>query len=243
MFAGPNGSGKSTLKSILPPSLLGIYLNPDEIEANTRARGFLAFEEYGVFTAEDEALAFFRGSSFLQLSGLSNAVARLGFAEGKLVFALGDMNAYFASVAADFLRRKLVEQRISFTFESVMSSPDKVAFLKEARRLGYRTYLYYIATDDPQVNLSRVRSRVKRGGHAVPEDKIISRYHRSLDLLMEAIRCTNRAYIFDNSIEERESTWLAEVTDGTALEMKSDWIPAWFKRAVLDKITPSPTQP
>lgn len=32
MFAGPNGSGKSTLKSVLPPELLGVYLNPDEIE-------------------------------------------------------------------------------------------------------------------------------------------------------------------------------------------------------------------
>ena len=33
MFAGPNGSGKSVLKSYLPGPLLGIYLNPDEIEA------------------------------------------------------------------------------------------------------------------------------------------------------------------------------------------------------------------
>ena len=32
MFAGPNGSGKSTLKSYLPTDLLGVYLNPDEIE-------------------------------------------------------------------------------------------------------------------------------------------------------------------------------------------------------------------
>ena len=32
MFAGPNGSGKSTLKSMLRPELIGIYINPDEIE-------------------------------------------------------------------------------------------------------------------------------------------------------------------------------------------------------------------
>ena len=32
MFAGPNGSGKSTLKSLLPPELQGIYINPDELE-------------------------------------------------------------------------------------------------------------------------------------------------------------------------------------------------------------------
>jgi len=36
VFAGPNGSGKSTLKSVLPPPLLGVYLNPDEIEVQER---------------------------------------------------------------------------------------------------------------------------------------------------------------------------------------------------------------
>ena len=41
MFAGPNGSGKSTLKSVLPRELLGVYLNPDEIESQIRQQGFL----------------------------------------------------------------------------------------------------------------------------------------------------------------------------------------------------------
>jgi len=36
------------------------------------------------------------------------------------------VSAYFASVAADFLRRKLLENRVSFSFETAMSSPDKV---------------------------------------------------------------------------------------------------------------------
>ena len=36
-------------------------------------------------------------------------------------------------------------------------------------------------TADPQINISRVAHRVKNGGHDVPKDKIISRYHKSLD--------------------------------------------------------------
>jgi predicted ABC-type ATPase len=75
----------------------------------------------------------------------------------------------------------------------------------------------------------------------VPEDKIASRYQRSLDLLMGAIRHTNRAYIFDNSTDnaDRKHTWLAEITDGQMLELKTDRVPVWFKRAVLDKISAS----
>lgn len=67
--------------------------------------------------------------------------------------------------------------------------------------MGYRTYLYYIATEDPRINVSRVKYRVTRGGHDVPEEKTVNRYHASLALLREAIRYSNRAYIFD--IRER----------------------------------------
>ena len=93
--------------------------------------------------------------------------------------------------------------------------------------------MYYIATDDPIINISRVRNRVRLGGHSVPDDKVIARYGRSLGLLPEAIRHTDQAYIFDNSGPSQ--VWLAEVTDGRLLTMKTNRMPAWFKSAVWDK--------
>ena len=236
MFAGPNGSGKSTLKSVLPPALLGVYLNPDEIEQSIRQKGFLDLESYGVSVTAEEVLPFFSHSQFLRDAGHAEAAQRLAFDGGRLRFAGVEVDSYLASAAVDFLREKLLERRVSFTFETVMSHPSKVALLERAQGLGYRTYLYYVATDDPDINISRVRNRVRRGGHAVPEDKIVSRYRRSLDLLLEAIRHTNRAYVFDNSGENQNRTWIAEITDGQMLEMKTDQMPAWFKRAVLDRI-------
>jgi len=238
MFAGPNGSGKSTLKSYLPARLLGIYLNPDEIENVIRLQGFLDFSAYGLIVAAEEVLAFFTGSKFLHDAGLSTAAMELGFTEGRLKFGKVEVNSYLASVAGDFLRQKMLAQKISFTFETVMSHRSKIEILMQAQATGYRTYLYFVATDDPTINISRVRNRVKLGGHDVPGDKIEARYYRSLDLLMEAIRHTHRAYIFDNSGESKDGkqTWLAEITDGRQLELKTDQIPAWFKRSVLDKI-------
>lgn len=238
MFAGPNGSGKSTFKSVLRTELLGIYLNPDEIEREIRAHGFLDLRAFDVTATADEALAFLENSSLLKAAELTSSAARLQFKDNQLIFASVAVNAYFASVIADFLRCKLLERSIPFTIETVMSSPDKVKLLEIAQRLGYRTYLYYIATDDPEINISRVRNRVRQGGHDVPEDKIVSRYGRSLNLLMDAIAHTNRAYIFDNSTQDQTRTWLAEVTDGRVLEMRTDLMPAWFKRAVWDKINP-----
>lgn len=148
------------------------------------------------------------------------------------------MNSYFASVMVDFLRQWYLRERVSFTFESVMSHPDKVGLLAKAQEAGYRTYLYFVATDDPEINVSRVHNRVALGGHSVPETKIVSRYYRSMDLLIDAIKHTNRTYIFDNSTDNAgtDHTWLAEITDAKTMELKTELIPAWFKKAVLDKI-------
>ena len=237
MFAGPHGSGKSTLKTVLPPALLGVYINPDEIEQELRVTGSLDLTSYHVSAEPAEVTSFLRNSSLLQRAPISAFGAALDTSGNSLSFGSGAANPYLASVLADFLRRKLLAGRISFTFETVMSSTDKVEILKTAQRLGYRTYLYYIATDDPEINVSRVRNRVRLGGHPVPEDKIVSRYARSLNLLRDAIAYTNRAYIFDNSTHDQDRTWLAEITDGHMLEMKTDQMPAWFKRAVWDKVT------
>lgn len=236
MFAGPNGSGKSTLKSYLPPELIGVYLNPDEMEKEIRRQGHLDFTAYGVTTTADEVLAFMQDSEFLIDAGFGEDAKQLTFASNRLEFGQVKVNSYLASVASDFLRQKLIEAKISFTMETVMSHAGKVELLAQAQAAGYRTYLYFVATDDPVINVSRVQNRVKLSGHDVPAEKIVPRYHRSLELLMDAIRHTNRAYIFDNSGENQAHTWLVEITEGRTMEFKVDQVPAWFKRAVLDKI-------
>ena len=122
---------------------------------------------------------------------------------------------------------------MSFSFETVMSHPDKVQLLRVARAAGFRTYLYYVATEDPAINVARVRLRVSQGGHDVPEAKIVCRYARSLGLLRETIRHADRAYCFDNS--GAEPWYFAEIIAGRTIELQSDTMPDWFKNAVYDQ--------
>lgn len=235
MFAGPNGSGKSTIKSVIRKELLGTYINPDEIEAEIKQYDFLDLSTFGIQATETEILDFFHNSTLLNKADLLDEAEGLRFSENKLDFFAVEVNAYFASVTADFIRQKLILARKSFTFETVMSSPDKINLLENSGHLGYRNYLYFVATDDPNINISRVKHRVKTGGHSVPNDKITSRYYRSLDLLWEAVKHTSRAYIFDNS--GSKLLWIAEITEGKNLEIKTDAVPLWFKKYVLDKIS------
>lgn len=129
-------------------------------------------------------------------------------------------------------RNLLMIHRRSFSFETVMSHQEKVDFLGEVKEAGYRTYLYFVATESPLINIARIKIRVSEGGHFVPDDKVISRYHRTLALLKPAIRRTNRAFIFDNS--GAEARLIAEIENGVDLRFASTSIPAWFQRADLD---------
>lgn len=76
MFAGPNGSGKSTIKSVVPAKLLGVYLNPDEIQKDIEDRGFLNVRDYGVETTRNEILEFFVDSTQGGAAGMRQHAAR-----------------------------------------------------------------------------------------------------------------------------------------------------------------------
>jgi len=237
VFAGPNGSGKSTFKTVLPEELQGVYLNPDEIQSEIETEGRINLTSRGISSSASEVKAFFENSS---LFALAESSVFPGYDNGSLTFDGLLKKEYTAAATTDFLRNKLLDAGISFTFETVMSHRSKIELLTEAKEKGYRTYLYYIGTGDPQINVIRVRRRVNLGGHPVSERKITDRYYRSLELLMDAILNTDRAYVFDNSVDLPELEWLAEISNGTSLIMKVTEAPAWFKVYVLDKMNDHP---
>lgn len=107
MFAGPNGSGKSTMKSVIKPNLLGFYINPDEIEAKIAQDGFLDIGQFRIKSDKNEIIKFFQTSTLLEKADLLDEAEFLKFNDNKLDFFEVSVNAYFASVAADFIRQKL----------------------------------------------------------------------------------------------------------------------------------------
>lgn len=83
-----------------------------------------------------------------------------------------------------------------------MSHYSKIDEIKELRKIGNKTYLYFICTDDPLVKISRVNNRVEKGGHNVSSGKISTRYYSTLKNLITMIENVDRCYFFDNSSEE-----------------------------------------
>ena len=92
MFAGPNGSGKSTLNTIVSKELLGVYINPDEIEKEIKKFDFLDLFNYGIVAKESEVLSFFNAHPLLQ----KNEVSLLKFSDNKIDFCNIIINSYYA---------------------------------------------------------------------------------------------------------------------------------------------------
>jgi len=54
--------------------------------------------------------------------------------------------------------------------------------------------------------------------------------------LPDAIAVSNRAFVFDNPGEN--AVWLAEITEGTQLEYRTEEIPDGFFEAYIDEVEP-----
>jgi predicted ABC-type ATPase len=136
-----------------------------------------------------------------------------------------------------FIREKLCESNQSFTFETVMSHPSKLDEIKNAKKLGYRIYLYFVCLDDAEHNKLRVRDRVEKGGHSVDEKKIVSRYYHTLDNLFDAIKLSNRAYMIDNSKNNNGLQKIAEYNEGKmTILCDENLLPKWFLDYVIKKM-------
>jgi len=232
VFAGPNGSGKTTIVNDLREKIhFGVYVNADDIEKNLSENGTLSFSNYKLDIHQEKIQKFFRESNFAPVMRNEPDLWTKIFVSHNQLTINSRINSYLCADIAEFIRQQLLENGISFTYETVMSHKNKIDFLEYALSRGYRVYLYYIATEAPEINIDRVSIRVRQNGHNVNPDKISGRYYRSLQLLKNAIKVSNRAYLWDNSGEA--ALLFAEITDGIAVET-FDKIPAWFINNVLD---------
>lgn len=107
-----------------------------------------------------------------------------------------------AAKEAELIRNTLLNAHMDFTFETVLSTERNLELLHRAKQAGYRIHAVFVLTNDPEINVRRVRERVAAGGHDVPEDKIRSRYARSLNNLSQLVRIAEITRIIDNSGDE-----------------------------------------
>ena len=68
----------------------------------------------------------------------------------------------------------------SFAFETTLSGRHYVRRIERWRASGYVVKLFFLELPSPEMAILRVRERVSKGGHDIPEAVIRRRFHAGL---------------------------------------------------------------
>ncbi len=136
-----------------------------------------------------------------------------------------------AQLATD-MRYKCLDEKKNFVFETVFSSDEKIEFIRKAKEAEFFIRFFFVCTNDPTINVLRITNRYLNGGHEVPISKIISRYYKSLANAALAFSLVDRAYIYDNSIENKLPQLLYRMVDGKLFKKYVDNLPQWAANLV-----------
>ncbi len=99
--------------------------------------------------------------------------------------------------------RELAGQNADFAFETTLASRTFAPRLEELRDAGYRTHLLFLWLPSPEMAVARVASRVQQGGHDVPDEVVIRRYHAGLRNFFQLyVPIVDAWMVFDNSRRE-----------------------------------------
>jgi len=125
---------------------------------------------------------------------------------------------------------ELLEKRESFLVETTLSGQTYLRMMRRAGGLGYTVRLIYVATESVEINIQRIRDRVLKGGHDVPEEDQRRRFPRSFANLRLALELASEVALFDNS--GPEGNRLVAIRDGRGTNFFPP-VPEWAAEVAL----------
>jgi len=114
----------------------------------------------------------------------------------------------FAPESAAFWAGRLMLQEIElsmrrgvdFGFETTLSGRTYLRVIQRLKEGGYQVHFFYLWVASVELALARIRERVLRGGHDVPEAVVRRRFDRSItNFLVHYRLLADRWILFDNS--------------------------------------------
>jgi predicted ABC-type ATPase len=115
------------------------------------------------------------------------------------------LSATQANSAAWHEGKRLLQHAIAngldYNFETTLGGKSFATLLKAAADQGYEVRIWYVGLASPEHHLARVKARVKKGGHDIPEADIRRRFDQSRLQLIELLPHLAELRVYDNSEE------------------------------------------
>lgn len=139
------------------------------------------------------------------------------------------------------LLKRAIEEGSDYTFETTLGGNSIPKALAEAAKAGHRVQIIFVGLDSPERHIARVRARVAKGGHDIPEEKIRARYDASRENLVSLMPVLDELVVWDNSAEGDPATGLRpqpvrvlKMVQGRITELlPKEAIPDWAKPIVV----------
>lgn len=113
------------------------------------------------------------------------------------------LSATQANSAAWHEGKRLLQHAIAhgqdYNFETTLGGKSFAALLKDAAAKGFEVRIWYVGLASPEHHLARVKARVKKGGHDIPEADIRRRFDQSRLQLIELLPHLSELRVYDNS--------------------------------------------
>lgn len=95
--------------------------------------------------------------------------------------------------------KECMENGESFNQETTLAGKSILKTIEKAKNMGYKIYMHYVGLESADLAKERVKQRVLKGGHSIPEDIIEKRYKESMENLKKIIPMCDRVKIYDNT--------------------------------------------
>ena len=123
-------------------------------------------------------------------------------------------------------RGAMLRERRSFAVEDLTVDTD---LLESARQAGYATKVFFISTEDPNLNIGRIVVRMSRGGQSVPLEAVPDSYREAMKNLPNARRHADDLLIYDNTPNGRGHRLVARFIAGELVKT-TNTSPGWLKK-------------
>lgn len=99
------------------------------------------------------------------------------------------------------LLERAIAERLTFAFETTLGGKTMTSLLERAASSGIEVRIWYVGLSSQELHIARVRARVARGGHDIPEAQIRARYDTSRLNLIRLLPKLTELRVYDNSAE------------------------------------------
>jgi predicted ABC-type ATPase len=99
------------------------------------------------------------------------------------------------------LLERAIAERLDFAFETTLGANTIPTLLVKAAARGTEVHVWYAGLSRPELHIERVRRRVRKGGHDIPEADIRRRYERSRINLVHLLPKLAALRVYDNSAD------------------------------------------